>query len=140
MTFSLGALDNTPLITWLWFMIIIAFVVLFDFTINFLEFSLEESPRYSRMVRNIYKELMQMGIISFSVVLYDSSIQTNTEENPSLAALDFTHVLLFFVALWFVVHTFYLIGESLRTARQYNDMNGNHFSFLFSFYLEISMC
>jgi hypothetical protein len=135
MAFTLGALEVTPDITLIAFLLIISFIVFFDFFTKFLEFSLEDSPRYNRMVQNIYKELMQMGIVSFLFVLYESSSEidsTDTESSNNqsssnlqwLSALDFSHILLFFVAIYFVVHTFYLIRVSIRTANLYARLNG----------------
>ena len=120
MGFFLGALEATPDITLISFIIIISFIISFDFFTKFLEFSLEDSPRYMRMVQNIYKELMQMGIISFGFALYQSASSNPTESSLHwLEALDYSHILLFFTAIYFVVHTFYLINVSITTANLY---------------------
>ena len=117
--FSIGAIEEYPLITLLSFLVIIAFILIFDFMTKFLEFILEDSPRYNRMVQNIYKELMQMGIISFCFVIFASS----AHGHPWVSALDFAHILLFFVAIYFVVHTFYLIAVSMSASNLYSRLN-----------------
>jgi hypothetical protein len=127
--FNLGALESTPSITLGSFVIIIIFILFFEFFTKFLEFTLEDSPRYNRMVQNIYKELMQLGVISFIFALYDSASNGGSGiAYKWLIAIDFSHVLLFFVTIYFVVHTFYLIGVSIRASHLYARLNGKSYS------------
>lgn len=99
--------------------IVICFICIFEFATGVLEYSLEEHPLYNRMVQNIYKELMQMGLISFIIVLYESRRETN----QWLLSIDFSHMLLFFVALFFVVHAFFLMFLSYRSSKYYLKLN-----------------
>ena len=104
MGFHVGSLEATPVITFASILVVVLFIIFFDFFTKFLEYSLQESPRYNRMVQNIYKELMQMGIISFVFVLYQS-IDAHGDANEWSSALDFSHILLFFVAIWYDNYT-----------------------------------
>ena len=124
LTFDITALDENSAITVISFLIIISFIILFDFFTKFLEYAFQESPRYKHMVQNIYKELMQMGIISFIFTLYQAFNSESDMYNPWVVQFDFAHIVLFFVAIWFVVHTFYLMGLSILTSNIYAKYNG----------------
>ena len=120
--FALGAMEDYPVVTLISFLVIISFILIFDFFTKYLEFLLEDSPRYNRMVQNIYKELMQMGIISFCFVIFAAQ----AHDNPWVISLDFSHILLFFVAIYFVVHTFYLITVSIGASNHYTRLNAEN--------------
>ncbi len=103
---------------------VIVFIILFNFATGLLEFCLEDFPLYNRMVQNIYKELMQMGIVSFIFLLYQSSSNSTPshETETWLISVDFAHILLFFVALFFVLHAFFLMGTSFLSSAAYVKM------------------
>ena len=81
-------------------LIIIGFIVSFEFWTKLLEFCLEDSPVYGRMVQTIYKELMQMGIASFIILLYESLVpnQDLITAFEWLQCVEFAHIVLFFLA------------------------------------------
>lgn len=143
--------------------VVIGFILTFEFFTGLLEYILEEAPLYSKMVQKIYKELMQMGIVSFLILLYTasggsseipevdsshssvngsseaggespgtgvgaphqyafrrlSSSQQNSANGQWLLAIDFAHVLLFFVAFFFVSQALYLMAVSINTSQSY---------------------
>jgi hypothetical protein len=100
--------------------IVICFICMFEFVTGVLEYSLEDHPLYNRMVQNIYKELMQMGLISFVIVLIEANQHV---DHTWFLAIDFAHMLLFFVALFFVVHAFYLMFLSYRSSKYHLKLN-----------------
>jgi uncharacterized membrane protein YtjA (UPF0391 family) len=55
------------------FIVTIVFLVLFDSLTNTLEASLKGSVIYNSMLQKIYKELMMMGFVSFTVAMYQVS-------------------------------------------------------------------
>lgn len=95
---SVGHLDiDVSIIS---FVCVIVFVVFFDVMIGVLEYFLDGSKLYNRMVQLIYKELMLMGLVSF-IILMSSAFQTAEQASSHtahiwLAAVDFSHILLFF--------------------------------------------
>ena len=106
------------------FLLVIAFIICAEFIIGFLEYLLEGNPIYNQMIQKVYKELMLMGIISFLIIMYNAS-----EENPSetvelwIISIDFGHIILFFVAIFFVVHAFLLINSSRGIGKKYIERN-----------------
>ena len=72
----------------------------------------------------IYKELMLMGLVTFCVIMYEAAPDggiTEAEENW-ISAIDFSHVYLFFVTFFFVMHAFYLMFMSVWSASRYRSM------------------
>ena len=121
MAFQFGLIDNMdPTLSLLCFIGVIAFIIFFEYCTGVLEFFLEESPLYNQMVQSIYKELMMMGLISFIIIMYEAS-QTNVSfaAHEAIVAIDFAHIILFYVTMFFVIHAFFLIKTSLSTAVSY---------------------
>lgn len=119
--FSFGSIGDIKNIEGtLCFLLVIAFVTCAEFIIGFLEYLLEGNAIYNQMIQKVYKELMLMGIISFLIIMYNAS-----EENPSptvqlwIKSIDFGHIILFFVAIFFVVHAFLLIHSSRGIGKKY---------------------
>jgi hypothetical protein len=122
MPFEFGMIAELNPRSCMWAMIgIVGFIVTFDFFIGFLEFFLEDSPLYNRMVQTIYKELMQMGIISLIVVLFEALASQNTLENAHemVLCMEFAHIVLFFVAIFLVTHAFFLMGVSILASKEF---------------------
>ena len=72
----------------------------------------------------IYKELMLMGMLTFCVMMYEAIPK---EEEPYsneewLASIDFSHVYLFFVTFFFVLHAFYFMMMSVSAVSEYRLM------------------
>jgi hypothetical protein len=103
------------------FCAVIAFLVFFDYVTGVLEYFLEKSHLHLRMLQMMYKELMLMGLVSFTFIMY-SAIEN--EHSEFLITLDFAHVILFFVTLFFVVHSFFLMGMSIFNEKKYQRMYG----------------
>lgn len=95
------------------FLVAIAFILISEFLISFLEHLLEGSNVYHRMVQKIYKELMLMGLISFIVIMYEADLAARDHVSATvqewIVAIDFGHICLFFTAIFYVVHSFMLI-------------------------------
>ena len=121
MAFQFGVIDNMdPLVSLLCFLGVIAFVLFFEYCTGVLEFFLEESHLYNRMVQHIYKELMLMGLMSFVIIMYEASkTSVSANEHEVIVAIDFAHIILFYLTMFFVVHAFFLIKTSISTAVRY---------------------
>ena len=66
MAFSFGiASDLDANITLVSFLGTILFLMIFDFFTGLLEYSVQESPIYTKVVHKIYKELMAMGFVRY---------------------------------------------------------------------------
>ncbi len=115
----IASLDHTKLTQSM--MIVIAFIIIFEYSTGFIEFVLGSSPLYMRMVQKIYKELMMMGIISFILTMYEAVQDDLSQKNHDwLQAVDVAHYFLFYLAIFFVCHAIYLIRLSVITSKYYN--------------------
>eukprot|EP01038_Epipyxis_sp_PR26KG_P010905 gene10905-14640_t len=95
--------------------------------VGVVEVLLEDKVLYKSMLQIVYKELMLMGLLSFSVTMGEA-LQTS-EQHTSLAAwihgIDFVHILLFYLTIFFVVHAFYLLSQSVRNMKYYSYLKFN---------------
>lgn len=123
---SVGHLDiDVSIIS---FICVIVFVVFFDIMTGVMEYFLDGSKLYNRMVQLIYKELMLMGLVSFTIIM-SQAFQTTAEANSHLVhvwlvAVDFSHILLFFLTFFFVAHAFYLMRKSMLSSYKYHGIMG----------------
>lgn len=101
------------------FIAVIFFVVVFEYFTEIMEYFLNTSPIYSRMIQMIYKELMLMGLLTFGVIMFETNRKLSEEHHEYVIGIDFTHVFLFFVTFFFVTHAFYLIFISMITKQKY---------------------
>jgi hypothetical protein len=118
---SVVDLDST--ITLGTFIGIVAFVVFFDFIIGLMEYFLEGSQLYNRMIQMIYKELMLMGLVSFTVIMIEASQKVNDTSSELyhkwISGIDFSHIMLFYLTFFFVAHAFYLMRTSFVCSKGY---------------------
>lgn len=125
MGFEFGVLQKLDYrITLYCFVLVVAFVILVEYVLGILEYFLEQSKLYTKMVKMLYKELMLMGMLTFCVMMYEA-VPRNEEdivEEEWLAAIDFSHVYLFFVTFFFVLHAFYLMMMSVSAVSEYRLM------------------
>lgn len=122
MGFEYGVItDLNYTITLYCFFFMIAFVILFEYVIGVMEYFLGGSKLYTQIIQMIYKELMMMGLVTFSVVLYEAvpNRTASTTEHEWIVGIDFSHIFLFFVALFFVLHAFYLMFMAMMSASRY---------------------
>eukprot|EP01041_Mallomonas_annulata_P010434 gene10434-21775_t len=124
--FSFGLLESIRLdIGTLALVSVGLFLILFEYLTNAIDYMKDYYPAAYHMIQKLYKELMIMGVVSFSIVMIESSgylahTHTNTEW---IQAIDFAHILLFFMALFFVVHACFLIYVSMSLATEYQQMH-----------------
>lgn len=122
MGFQFGAVRELDFqVTLYCFTLVVAFVIISEYVLGVVEFFMEGSRLYSRMLKMIYKELMIMGMLTFCVMMYEASPEEENDPNAEewLAAIDFSHVYLFFVTFFFVLHAFYLMIKSATAASEY---------------------
>jgi hypothetical protein len=79
---------------------IVIFTIGFETATEKLEEALEEQPAYWQMLFKTYKELMIMGIISFSLtVSYELGV---SYDHDTFICFEFAHILIFFVAVLYI--------------------------------------
>lgn len=113
-----------PLKTLFCFIMVICFVVTFDVGIGVMEYYLEGSPIYNRMVQTIYKELMLMGVVSFIIIMVRacrraSDYATADAGSEWVLGIDYAHIVLFFLTVFFVLHALYFMKKSLASNSVY---------------------
>lgn len=70
------------------------------------------------MVQKIYKELMLMGIVSFTIVMVEAN-KAATNHTEWILGIDFSHIVLFYIAIFFVFHAFYIMWISYSSSKVY---------------------
>lgn len=122
MGFTFGVANELdPDISLFAFFAVIAFLIFFDYVSGVVEFFLEKSPLYNRMLQMMYKELMLMGLVSFSIVMFEAAEGAGAA-NATVEAIDFAHILLFYLTLFFVLHAFFLMGISILNEKKYRNV------------------
>lgn len=121
MGFKFGLIQSLdPILSLKTFVAVVAFIILFEYVTEIIEYLLEESYAYSKMLQIIYKELMLMGVISFGIIMYEAANEnTSAGMYDTIVAIDFVHIMLFYLTIFFVVHAFYLIRISIFIYRKY---------------------
>jgi len=125
MGFKFGVLTELDFkITLYCFVLVVAFVIAAEYVLGVLEYFLEGSRLYSQMIEKIYKELMLMGMLTFCVMMYEAvpRNEEDVEEREWMESIDFSHVYLFFVTFFFVMHAFYLMVKSVSAVSEYRLM------------------
>lgn len=125
MGFKFGVLTELDFkVTLYCFVLVVAFVIAAEYVLGILEYFLEGSRLYSQMIEKIYKELMLMGMLTFCVMMYEAvpRDETNEVEHEWMESIDFSHVYLFFVTFFFVMHAFYLMAKSVSAVSEYRLM------------------
>jgi hypothetical protein len=82
----------------------IAIIISFDLLLKSLEYSLKGTPYLKIIEQKVYKELMVLGCISFTlniIAVYGAM----SERESWVTAFNFAHISIFFSALWFVVQS-----------------------------------
>lgn len=112
----------------------VVFVNLFEYGTSLVEHAIGHSYVYQRMLQRIYMELMSTGekvkdfplsIAGFTSIL----IAMYRAADPSLQAtqlllsMDFSGYLIFFITIFHVIHGIYIIGLSLITAKDYDQLH-----------------
>lgn len=105
------------------FIVVVFFIIVFDAIIGVIEYFLEGSKLYHRILQTIYKELMTMGLLSFSIsmilALEDPEVTHSKEGDKWIKGIEFSHILLFFLTFFFVGHAFVLIRKSILSRSFY---------------------
>jgi hypothetical protein len=84
MSFKFGlANDLDPSISLYCFLCVVFFLIFFEYLSGVIEFFLEKSPLYNRILQLIYKELMLMGLVSFAVIMYGATQNHDSEHDSS---------------------------------------------------------
>lgn len=123
MGFEFGMVDALdPKLTVACFVGVVAFIVFFDYVSGILEYFVEKRHLYHRMIKVIYKELMLMGLVSLAVDMYVAGMGDRADKVEGfLSAVDFAHIVLFYVTIFFVLHAISLIKLSLSIESTYRE-------------------
>lgn len=120
MMFVFGDLIHLPAgIGTLSFILVVCFLIFFEYVTNAIEYLKDFHPASYLMVQKVYKELMIMGLVSFTLVMIATSSSSSESGAIWIEAIDFGHITLFFMALFFIVHAGFLIIQSQRISIEY---------------------
>ena len=101
-----------------WCMVaLIGFTVAFEYCLHHIEHQLRSHTHYLKILSKVYKELMILGFISFSIliVLQVFHLPINSSET-----LEFVHVWFFFIALLYAIHVLVYMWLARRDKRRYD--------------------
>ena len=115
---------------------IVLFLVLFEYVTDAVELLEEGSPATYHMIQKVFKELMIMGLVSFLIVMFETTKYASSASAVVLA-VDYCHILLFFVALYFILHAFLLIRLSAYLSLQYENIHFTNIKTILEEYNEI---
>jgi len=104
------------------FICTIVFLIAIENLTRGVENLLQGSEIYNKMLQKIYKELMIMGFVSFTVAMYQA-FKHPEETDAWFTAIDFVGYVLFFVAIFFVAHSLYIMTLSMISSNQYAQMH-----------------
>ena len=97
---------------------VVLFIIFFEYVVDLVNLIEEGSPSTFHMIQKVFKELMNMGLVSFIIVMFETSRYATSAENVVLA-VDYSHILLFFTVIYYVLHAFILIRLSEYISIQY---------------------
>lgn len=100
-------------------LMIIVYLIIIEVITGIVEYFLADSPIYTKMLQRIYKLIMFMGIDSFIIVMIVANIHNGTAEMKWIQSIEFIHIFLFFVSIFFVIHVFYLMRTAIKESARY---------------------
>jgi Ca2+-binding EF-hand superfamily protein len=101
------------------FVILLAFLMMLEYMFGYLQ-TLSNRHGYNDIYDKLKKELMLLGIISFTVFIYESSVDASA--NSWLEAFEMAHIIVLFMAISFIIQALMLVryasvgGKQLITA------------------------
>ena len=100
------------------FILVVTFVVIFEIIMNTIDYLRDYYPSTYQAMQKLNKELMIMGTISFSILMIESLLDLE-QHKDWVVAIDHAHILLFFSAIFLVLHAGALIFDSMRLGTLY---------------------
>ena len=113
--FTLPDLDM-ELATWC-MVALIGFTVAFEYCLHHIEHQLRSHTHYLKILSKVYKELMILGFISFSILIV---LQVFALTSTVSETLEFVHVWFFFIALLYAIHVLVYMWLARRDKRRYD--------------------
>ena len=104
------------------FALIIAFLIFFEYFVGLVDTLEENSPTAYKMIQKLFKELMVMGVISFSIEMLGTTTAYYSHHDV-VEAISVAHIILFFMAIFYVLHAFLLILLSKVVALEYKNFH-----------------
>ena len=104
--FSLAPLLEARIV-YISFVALVAITIAIEYAIGSLERAVESYEHYAAMLAKVFKELMILGLISFSIFITEAAMDVN---ETYLYAFEFAHLVLFFTALGYVLQSFIFVA------------------------------
>eukprot|EP00618_Florenciella_parvula_P008229 CAMPEP_0119526416 /NCGR_PEP_ID=MMETSP1344-20130328/41035_1 /TAXON_ID=236787 /ORGANISM="Florenciella parvula, Strain CCMP2471" /LENGTH=273 /DNA_ID=CAMNT_0007565395 /DNA_START=227 /DNA_END=1044 /DNA_ORIENTATION=+ len=96
-----SVLDRKAMVTTWCMVIVVGLTIGIEGITHWVETLFKDSP-FMPLVHKLYKELMIMGIIAFSVFI---GIQTSSIPENAILEFEFAHIVLFFFAIFLILQT-----------------------------------
>lgn len=129
MSFQFGSsIQLDPTISLYSLLCVVAFVLFFDYLSCMVEYFLGNSKLHQAMLHSIYREIMLMGLLAFASMTYKAAVSNNDPGDDSIDgqifnSLDFATMLMFWITIFLVLHTFYFLLLTQWNDHHYHQYN-----------------
>lgn len=104
--------------------IITAFIISFEYLTSLIESLRQEYLAFYHIIQKVLKELTIMGLVSFLIVMYETSVTDHHSTDMLwLESLDTIHILFFYMSLFYVFHAILLIILSFSISSEYTNFD-----------------
>ena len=101
---------------------IVAFTILFEIGLGKLEHNLKSYPLYEEMLQHVIKEVMILGLISFSLFMLEQYevLNLSVEAHKKwVIGFEFSHILIFYMAVFFIAKSAVVVRVCSFSSRQW---------------------
>lgn len=109
---------------------IVAFTIAFEIGLGNLERKLESYPLYDEMLQHVIKEVMILGLISFSLFMLEQFEVVNLSDEAQkkwVIGFEFSHILIFYMAVFFIAKSAVVVRVCSFSSRQWSRLQHETF-------------
>lgn len=120
---------------------IVLFTVMFEEGLHRVEHTLIGYPLYQSMLETIIKELMILGLISFSLFMLEQFHVLDTSDDSQViwvVAFEFSHIMIFYMAFGFILKSAMVIRVCSFSSRQWSRLHYETFEQTFDKFVDDS--
>ena len=121
--------------------VIVLFTVIFEEGLHRVEHTLIGYPLYQSMLETIIKELMILGLISFSLFMLEQFHVLDTSKDSHVrwvVGFEFSHIMIFYMAFGFILKSAMVIRVCSFSSRQWSRLHYETFEQTFDKFVDDS--
>ena len=112
----MGYIDSTAAVVV--FVLLLLFLVFLDMMFDSLDRFAQRIDAWS-LLEKLKKELMIMGILSFVLFIYETTMGGAQSDPQWLGAFEMSHIILLFIAFAFTIQALYLLNYAFKQGKSY---------------------